>query len=294
MDRKTGRHVWESPFEVSGCPSVDGQRVFVWRVAEHDRFGLVAVDIRNGREVWTAAGDAAASRRPWPTIAAFGGVAWSDDSHVVLLDGATGLTRWSHEISDDGALSVPVVNRNGLFVASSRTVQSLAAADGHILWHSDEDTATVRQIPPLVQCDENMLVVVRNTHVGRGMASCRDAATGALLWSREAAMPWHLVVAEGRVFLRGAHIQALDGQTGSSSWLVPMGGCSPIEVSGGCVYTVDGENHKGLYALRADTGKQVWTQQMISSCSGISVSGKMGYLSTQDGMLRAVVIRRGS
>lgn len=292
MDRNTGLRVWESAFAVMGVPSSDGKRVYVWRVSKNNQFCLAALDMVNGREVWTAAGAALTARQPWPTVAALDGVAWCGDSQVALLDGATGIVRWTHPISDEGALSVPAVNSNCLYVASSRTVQALDLADGRVLWHGDESPSLLPSVPPLVQCDGRLVVVVRNIHAGDGMASCRDAATGAPCWSRQTEMPWHVAVADGRVFLRGTQIRALDGRTGNAIWSVAMGGCSPIEVYGGCVYSVEGVDRKGIFALSADTGKQVWRQRMLSSCSGLSVAGRMGYLSTQDGLLRAVVIRR--
>ena len=159
----------------------------------------------------------------------------------------------------------------------------------------DEAPSLLPSVPPLVQCGGGLVVVMRNTSFGRGTAFCRQAATGEPRWTRDVEMPWHVAVAGGRVFLRGRQIQALDGVTGKTAWAVPMGGCSPIEVSDGCVYIVEGVSRQGIYALSADTGKLVWTQRMLSSCSGLSVAGRTGYLSTQDGILRAVAIRpRGS
>jgi outer membrane protein assembly factor BamB len=292
MDRNTGLHLWESSFAVSGGPSIDGERVYVWRDLEGNQFCLAALDIASGREVWTAGEPVAFCRHPWPMVAAYGGVAWSDDRQVVLLDGASGIVRWTHAIPDEGALSAPASNLGCLFVASALAVRALDAEDGHILWRSAEDPVPLSVLPALVQCDDRRLVVVRGARAGKGLVTCRDAATGAPRWRRETEMPWHVVMDDGRVFLRGAQIQALDGRTGSTVWSVPMGGCSPIELCDGCVYTVEGLERKGIYALRADTGKLVWTRRMLSSCSGFSVSGRMGYLSAQDGTLRAVVIRR--
>jgi len=298
MDRNIGLRLWESPFAVGGCPAVDEDRVYVWRATTAGRFDLAAVEVGVCRKMWTASeGAAVTCRRPWPTVAACHGVAWCDDCCVTMLDGATGSARWTHSISDEGVMAVPVAGSNRLLVASTRSIQALDAADGHVLWRTADDDASAgwQSTPPLAQCEGNLLVVVRTTHAGRGLVQCCDAATGALRWSRETEMPWHLAVAGGRVFLRGAHIQAWDGETGHTAWSVPMGGCSPIEVDHGRVYTVEGANRKGIYAWRADTGKLVWTQRMLSSCSGFSVAGRMGYLSTQDGLLRAVVIgRRGS
>jgi outer membrane protein assembly factor BamB len=292
LDRITGRRLWETPFAVRGGLSADRHRVYAWRAESGGQFCLVALDNASGREVWSACGRLACSRRPWPTLATADGVAWSDESRVVLLDAATGITRWTRNISGEGALSVPATDRVNLYVASAQSVQALDPADGHVLWLATDTPSTVPTFPPLVQCDGRTLAVVRHARLGHGSTSCRDAATGTLRWSRETEMPWHLAVGEGRVFLRGTHVCALDGQTGAETWSVAMGGCSPIEVAGGCVYTVEGLDRKGIFALRADTGRQVWAQRMMSSCSGFSVSGRMGYLSTQDGTLRAVSIRQ--
>lgn len=291
MDRNTGQRLWQSSFAVGGAPSADQERVYVWRVGENNQFCLAALAIGSGCEVWTAAGRELSARHPWPTRALRAGVAWSGDGRVVLLDGVTGSTRWIQSVPDEGALSVPAANGSSLFVASSRALQALDPADGRVQWRREDPPALLPFIPPLVQCDGQIVVVVHSIHAGEGIAVCRDAATGAPCWIRETEMPWHVAVADGRVFLRGTHIQALNERTGNVAWSTPMGGCSPIEVSGGCVFTVDGVDRKGVYALRADTGKQVWMQRMLSSCSGFSVSGRMGYLSTQDGLLRAVVIR---
>ena len=181
-------------------------------------------------------------------------------------------------------------------MASASTLYALDVWDGHVHWCSAGRKAALPQIPPLVRCEGDLVVLARDAFDGKGVVTCHDAATGATRWNRTIETPRHMALADGRVFIRGAHIQALEVRTGHELWSVLMGGCSPIEVSGGCVYTVEGIDRKGIYALRADTGKPVWEERMLSSCSGFSVVGHMGYLSTQDGMLRAVVIRqqRGS
>jgi outer membrane protein assembly factor BamB len=117
------------------------------------------------------------------------------------------------------------------------------------------------------------------------------ADTGVLLWQKEETeRPRHLLAAEGRVYLRGSQIQAFDGRTGALAWSVPMGGCSPVTVANDRVYVVEGQDRKGIFAFRTDTGQQVWARQTMSSCSGFVVSGKIGYLSTQEGILRAIAI----
>ena len=124
MDRTNGRHVWESPFAVSGAPLSDGNRLYVWRADGPECFHLAALDCVSGRELWASTGAVTACHHPWPLITAGRGVCWSDDRRVALLDGATGMARWSCAITDEGALSVPVADDRGVYVASSKAVHA--------------------------------------------------------------------------------------------------------------------------------------------------------------------------
>ena len=291
LNRETGAWLWESPFGVAGTPVADGSRVYVWRAGCDNRLVPAALDMASGREIWSA-DPATASGSPWPLIAVRDGVAWSGDGSVTVLDGTTGAVRWELAIANEGALSAPSAGSGRLYVASVRALRAFDATDGRLLWRCEEpQPAALRFVPPLAQCDGRLVVVARTLHPGDGIVCCHDAATGARVWSRETEMPWHMAMAEGRVFLRGAQIQALEGRSGRTVWSVDMGGCSPVEVLDGLVYIVEGLDRKGIFALRADSGRQVWAQRMLSSCSGFSVAGRMGYLSTQDGTLRAVAIR---
>ncbi len=291
LDRRTGARLWVTEFPVAGVPCSDSRRVYVWNAANAAELKLTALECRTGAKAWSA-NDRSVPRQNIPSLAAVSGqtLCWSSAGAVVALDTRTGKHLWTRTPAQNGSLSAPVADSERLYVASGETLYALDLASGNISWQRDHEQQGSFLARPLVQCTAGMVVVGLGTTLGRGLLQCYRADNGADIWRRATDSPRHLLAAAGKIYVRSGRIQAFDGQTGAPAWSVPMGGCSPLAMAAGRLYVMEGLERKGIIALQADTGQRVWDNQQMSSCSGCVISGKTGYLVTQQGDLRAIGI----
>ncbi len=291
MDRRTGARLWKTAFPVAGCPSLDARRVYAWSEQGAGRIELVALDGASGAPVWRRA-VADSRRRPSApqVVVANRLVCWSEGGAVEALDARTGAPLWTRAVPREGLLSAPSVSPDRLYVASGKALYALDPADGRVLWRRPHDRPGMPLAKPFVEFDGRSVVAAIQTADGRGWLQCCSAENGESRWQQETDAPRHLLAYRGRVYLRGARIQAFDGQTGSRVWSVPVGGCSPVVMGNDRIYVSEGRERKGILALRADTGQTIWHRPLLSSCSGLTVAGRMGYVCAQDGSLHAVVL----
>lgn len=294
INRRTGAPLWKTPFSVVGIPCSDSKRVYVWHVADTAGFQLVALNCRTGKKAWMAdAGPLAGQANPQPVAARGERLCWSGAGKVVALDARNGKLLWTRSLARDEALSAPVADAERLYVASGETLYALNLESGELCWQRRHEQPGSYLARPLVGCEGGTVVVGLRSALGRGLLQGYRAATGEPLWRRETDAPRHLLAARGKVYLRGAGIQAFDGQTGKPAWSAPLGGCSPVVAAGNKIYVMEGLEGRGVYALNADTGERVWSGQAFSSCSGMAIAEQTGYLVTQDGELRAISVQEG-
>jgi outer membrane protein assembly factor BamB len=295
MDRRTGASLWKTAFPVVGAPSVDSERVYVWSTQGPRGLQLVALDTASGTPVWRRDDEAPPRRRSAPQlVVAKGHVGWSETESVAVLDAHTGQQLWARVVPQQGLLSVAIMDAKRLYVASGQALYALDVTDGRLLWRSAHDRPGIALSRPIVQSDGNNVAVALQTSDGRGLLQCHRAGTGESLWTQATEAPLHLLASRDRVYLRGKRIQAYDFRTGGLVWSIPMGGCSPLVMADERLYVSEGRDRKGIFALRAESGQTVWYRQMLNSCSGFVVAGKMGYLCTLDGSLCAIVIGKQS
>jgi outer membrane protein assembly factor BamB len=88
------------------------------------------------------------------------------------------------------------------------------------------------------------------------------------------------------LFVRGQALTAIDGRTGNQLWSLRADGCSPVTLADGKLYLMEGAN--GVFAVDPATGATLWRNGDLASCSGLAVSGRMGYVRTTDGVLHAI------
>lgn len=292
MDRRIGSHLWKTPFSVSGLPASDSSRIYVWNSTAPGDLRLTALDHKTGATAWVSDERAFPVQARLPHIAVAGKhLVIGNAGRLIALSADNGRREWSRTISDDGLVSAPAADSVHVYAASRKMLIALDPGSGDVRWENQHDPDGYSVIPPLAQAGNGIVVVGRAIGPGRGQVQCFSADTGAFIWKQETDTPKHLLAAGDRVFVRGGQVQALDAGTGQAIWSVPMGGCSPVTVAGDRVYVVEGRERNGIFALEKNTGERVWDRQLISSCSGFVVAGKMGYLNTQDGVLRAIALK---
>ncbi len=168
-DARTGQRAWRKEFETgklpritppnshaSSTPSCDGRRVYVY----FSTIGLLALDVKDGREVWRHPLPRPAYLMDWGT--GNSPVVWRDTvffcldddllPYVVAVDSASGKQRWKTMRPDMLAgYAIPVLcaaqGRTDLVVAGTGKMQGYDPASGKLVWTCNTLLRTVMTSP---------------------------------------------------------------------------------------------------------------------------------------------------
>jgi outer membrane protein assembly factor BamB len=286
VNSRSGERLWRVSAAFEGGLASDGQRVFAW-VRGADR-QMAAYDVATGRLCWQAScPDIAHAVRPQEIVVGGNGVGWGERNTVTWLDARDGQRKWTTAINVGDTLRPKLSAGSGcVVVMGARQVCALSASRGEVLW-SRVDAGIANWLEPRVSSDGTRIVVAQTISATVDRLSCIDLRTGREIWLRDIAAPArHILFQDGEVFVRGQKIMAFNGKTGEPLWSLPADGCSPVTLADGKLYLVAGGN--GVLAVDAATGVTLWHSAALASCSGVAVSGRMGYLRTTDGVLRAI------
>jgi outer membrane protein assembly factor BamB len=220
--------------------------------------GLCAYAAADGTNLWCAGNNYLPDAPSGAAVV--GGIAYFGSAlgSVFAIDTATGAQLWSAPISSDNAASSPAV-ANGVVYISGDGLFAFDAKTGAQLWSSSilNGTSSPSVVAGVVYCS------------GRVLAAF-NAETGGVLWSVTPGGPLSILgdspaVAKGVVYI-GATVP---GQHGSSSGV--------------------------LYALKAHTGKIVWSAPVASGItSSPAVANGVAYVGTDDGTLYAFNAKTGA
>lgn len=155
LDRHTGQEKWRKtateavPHEghhnthsyAAGSPATDGKRLY----ASFGSFGVFAYDL-DGKELWKRDFGRMRTRLGWgeavtPVVHGNSVVLnWDqeDDSKLIVLDAATGKTKWEAKRAEKTSWNAPLVvehgNRTQVIVNATNRARSYDLADGKELW----------------------------------------------------------------------------------------------------------------------------------------------------------------
>jgi outer membrane protein assembly factor BamB len=229
--------------------------------------GTVYIDTQNGLCAYTAASGTnlwCAGNNYLPDApsgaAVVDGIAYFGSAlgSVFAIDAASGAQLWSAPISSDNAASSPAV-ANGVVYINGDGLFAFDAKTGAQLWSSSivDGTSSPAVVGGVVYCSGRVLAAL-------------NATTGAVLWSASPGGPLSILgdspaVAKGTVYI-GASVP---GQHGSSSGV--------------------------LYALKARTGKIIWSAPVASGItSSPAVANGVVYVGSDDGTLYAFNAKTGA
>jgi outer membrane protein assembly factor BamB len=220
--------------------------------------GLCAYVAANGTNLWCAGNNYLPDAPSGAAVV--DGIAYFGSAlgSVFAIDAATGAQLWSAPISSDNAASSPAVP-NGVVYINGDGLFAFDAKTGAQLWSSSitDGTSSPAVAGGVVYCS------------GRVLAAF-NATTGAVLWSASPGGPLSILgdspaVANGIVYI-GASVT---GQHGSSSGV--------------------------LYALKARTGKVVWSTPVASGItSSPAIANGVVYVGSDDGTLYAFNAKTGA
>ena len=152
-----GEIAWSHDFgvEVSAPPVADAERLYVGLVDDR----LVALDVRDGRELWTF--EAPPALKSAPTLAGGRLYLLLTGGQLIALDAETGTIVW--RAGSEGTFFVsPAVADGVLYAFGSGELFGFDAADGRELWRADTG-ATLAAVAPIV--DQRFVVVAAGRRV---------------------------------------------------------------------------------------------------------------------------------
>jgi outer membrane protein assembly factor BamB len=271
---------------IEGSPAVTGNLVF----AGSDD-GMLHAYRLDGAEAWSSAVGGVGRFVASPAIGGQSVFGYASDSVVTALDAGAGAPRWSDRISEV----------QGAFPGSPTVAGGLVYAVPYELVALDQETGAVRWVRPNVGCFLCSPAVASGTlYIGGGPAVGKkllalDAATGAERWAfrpragRNFGWSASPAVSGGRVFQaafvagggkKAYSLYAFSASSGKRLWKARVGSSqfltssSPAVASGVVFYVSPG---KRIYALRASTGKVLWSKAIDPSASSPAVAGGVVY-----------------
>jgi outer membrane protein assembly factor BamB len=293
LDRRTGQTIWSSGVRFSKCRlTVHDTRVYVLAVTNRSQWICMALDTVRGAVLWTRVSEGIPGLSRSTLVFTSGGLCWSEGNQVVALDPATGELRWRKTLAADPWLSAPIAHDNTLFVAGGTGLYAVEAATGALLWSLALPGGAPLPVlnRPMLELGNDRLYWATRNFQGGGTLFCINLITKKTLWSQATDSALRLSFHDGRVFVRSQELCAFDASTGQALWRASIGGCGTLHFKGQRIYLVDAAERARILAMDSSTGKVVWTRKAPSSCNGIVISGKFGFLSGNNQTLYALVL----
>ncbi len=252
---------------------------------ENGRFqakpGIAAKDLERLEVRWAFGFPGAVAAFGQPTVAGGRVFVGSQNGQVYSLDAKTGCYHWDFA-ADTGVRTAITVARIGkshvaLFGDRRGNVYSVDAATGKVNWKVTPDAGPRTGITGAPALFEGRLYVPISGGddsaaidpgyeccKGRGAVLALDAASGKVLWTT-------YTIDDARPLARNAIGTQMWGPSGVSIWASPT-----IDAKRRLLYVGTGDNHSApatttsdaVLALSLDTGKIVWTRQLLAGDMG--------------------------
>jgi len=244
---------------VTASPTVVGGTVYIGSQDNH----LYALDAETGSQAWqfeaeTAIERAAAVKPASDSPFEGPGVFFGDQWRFYGVDGASGESRWSEDITE---VSAPVLTDEAVFFSGDK-LNKIRIEDGTREWVSLElrmstEDGTVYSTSPTPSVTDG--TIYAGTANGEIVAA--DPATGTANWGFPAGKPIRSppAVQDGRVFIGDSEGTLYAVEDGSEAWQFsePTDGITAAPtISDGTVFA--GSQDGTLYALGTETGEEIW------------------------------------
>ena len=258
----------------------------------------------------TNAFEAATGKLLWATNS--GGISPAVSKNVVYIDTANGLCAYAaaagtnlwcggpQNYLPDAPSGAALADGIAYFGSAVGTVAAIDTVTGAQLWSAPISASNAASSPAVA----NGVVYINGDRL-----FAFDAKSGALLWSSSILGSVNTsspAVVGGVVYAGGRVVAAFSATTGAVLWSVSPGGPLSIPadspaVANGTVYigaSVPGPHGSStgtLYALKARTGKIIWSAPVASGItSSPSIANGVAYVGTDDGTLYAFNAKTGA
>jgi len=264
-----------------GGPSYNGWGANLenWRFQREP--GIAAKDLSRLEVKWAFGFPGVVAAFGQPTVVAGRIFVGSQNGHVYAIDAASGCYYWDYTASTGvrTAITIARVGNTNVAIFGDRrgNVYSVNAATGKLVWRVTPDDGPRTGITGSPAFFEGRLYVPISGGddssaadpkyeccKGRGAIFALDAATGKTLWVT-------YTIPDARPLAKNAIGTQLWGPSGASIWATPT-----IDRKRRLLYVGTGDNHSApatdtsdaVLALTLDTGKIVWTQQLLTGDMG--------------------------
>ena len=256
-------------------------------------FGVSAFD-ENGEKVWAA--DLTSSKSPKDKISG-GGLAYSKGNlavstgagEVVLLDAATGIIRWRHDVQ--GSISAPPTYASGIIIVMTGGNQAIAlnAKNGRVVWTQESNTTGAGILGAGTPAVSGNLVVlpftsgeVLGVSLNEGLQSWSQVINGKRVGSANGyvkAVSGDPVIV-GKVVYAGTNsgrLAAIDITSGMRVWTKKEGAIGPVWIENNALFVLT--DQQKLKRLDRKNGAEVWSYDLPVYKNPKRSTGKYGHFS---------------
>ncbi len=288
VDADGGKVLWRSSETADGYLVADNQHVYAVTRSSSRAPGLLAMRISDGTVEWNYSSEPIKNSRSSVSPSVYEGIVyWANGSSVVAVDSRTGKTVWNADLKGK-MLSRPVPTHSGVYVASEERMYRLARASGDIEWDAAYPENISGMFRPLTAHTRGRLYVAHRRKNAAGMILCLDDRDGEVQWRKNDLGTYHMLARNGILYTRSHMVQAFGGEDGESIWTRHAAGCSPLQFAHDCLIYTEAGAEKAVVALNAQTGDIAGRLDVANSCTGILLAEGMGFISSNDGVLRAL------
>jgi outer membrane protein assembly factor BamB len=256
-------------------------------------FGVSAFDV-NGEKVWAA--DLTSTKSPKDKISG-GGLAYSKGNlavstgagEVVLLDAATGIIRWRHDVQ--GSISAPPTYASGIIIVMTGGNQAIAlnAKNGRVVWTQESNTTGAGILGAGTPAVSGNLVVlpftsgeVLGVSLNEGLQSWSQVINGKRVGSANGyvkAVSGDPVIV-GKVVYAGTNsgrLAAIDITSGMRVWTKKEGAIGPVWIENNALFVLT--DQQKLKRLDRKNGAEVWSYDLPVYKNPKRSTGKYGHFS---------------
>ena len=194
-------------FGAGSTPIVEGDKLLVNVGGDRAGAGIVAVDLKTGKTLWTATKELASYSSP--TAATLGGirhVIFVTRLHAMSLDPADGSVRWEFPFGARGPTvnaATPLVLDGNLFLSASYGVGAVFAKiepkAAKILWESTDIMSS--QYSTCVAHEGLLYGIDGREDVGAAALRCFDPKTQKIHWTEQSFGVGNLLLADGKLLI---------------------------------------------------------------------------------------------
>ncbi|MDA9999953.1 PQQ-like beta-propeller repeat protein [Amylibacter sp.] len=272
---------------LSADPIIAENRIFTL----DSNFGVSAFDV-NGEKVWAA--DLTSTKSPKDKISG-GGLAYSKGNlavstgagEVVLLDAATGIIRWRHDVQ--GSISAPPTYASGIIIVMTGGNQAIAlnAKNGRVVWTQESNTTGAGILGAGTPAVSGNLVVlpftsgeVLGVSLNEGLQSWSQVINGKRVGSANGyvkAVSGDPVIV-GKVVYAGTNsgrLAAIDITSGLRVWTKKEGAIGPVWIENNALFVLT--DQQKLKRLDRKNGAEVWSYDLPVYKNPKRSTGKYGH-----------------